>query len=70
MSTLPYSEFEWNSATATNGKSGIGLAETIIKRVTALENVKAFGISAAGNGYITGRLALLGYNVVGVDSSE
>lgn len=70
MSTLPYSEFEWNLADAGNGESGIGLAKTIIKRVTALEGVKRICDLGCGNGYITGRLAALGYEVVGIDASE
>ena len=70
MSTLPYSEFEWNLADAGNGKSGIGLANTIIKRVTALNHVERICDLGCGNGYITGRLAALGYDVVGIDASE
>jgi 2-polyprenyl-3-methyl-5-hydroxy-6-metoxy-1,4-benzoquinol methylase len=70
MSTVPYSEFEWNSDVAGNGESGVGLAETIIKRVTALDNVKSICDLGCGNGYITGRLAALGYDVIGVDASE
>ncbi len=70
MSTLPYSEFEWNSATAADGESGVGLAEAIVKRVTALENLNRICDLGCGNGYITGRLATLGYEVVGVDASE
>jgi 2-polyprenyl-3-methyl-5-hydroxy-6-metoxy-1,4-benzoquinol methylase len=70
MSTLPYSEFEWNSAEAANGESGVGLADAIIKRVTALDNVKSICDLGCGNGYIAGRLAALGYYVVGIDASE
>jgi len=70
MSTVPYSEFEWNSDVAGNGESGVGFAETIIKRVTALDNVKSICDLGCGNGYITGRLAGLGYDVVGIDASE
>jgi 2-polyprenyl-3-methyl-5-hydroxy-6-metoxy-1,4-benzoquinol methylase len=70
MSTLRYSEFRWNSDTAANGESGVGLAETIIRRVTQLENVTRICDLGCGNGYITGRLAALGYYVVGIDASE
>ena len=70
MSTLPYHEFEWNSADAGDGESGVGLAQTIIKRVSALENVKRICDLGCGNGYLSGRLAALGYEVVGVDASE
>jgi 2-polyprenyl-3-methyl-5-hydroxy-6-metoxy-1,4-benzoquinol methylase len=70
MSNLPYSEFEWNATTAPNGGSGVGLAKAIIERVIALENVKSVCDLGCGNGYITGRLAALGYDVVGIDASE
>jgi len=70
MSTLPYSEFEWNTTGAGNGESGVGLAEAIIKRVTALKDVKRICDLGSGNGYITGRLAARGYDVVGIDASE
>lgn len=70
MATLPYSEFQWNTDAAPNGKSGVGLAETIIRRVTALENVRSICDLGCGNGYITGRLGALGYDVVGIDASK
>ncbi len=69
-STVPYCEFQWNSTDAKNGESGIGLAEAIIERVTALENIKRICDLGCGNGYITGRLATLGYDIVGIDASE
>jgi SAM-dependent methyltransferase len=69
MSTRPYSEFEWNAAGAANGESGVGLAEMIIKRIAALENVTRICDLGCGNGYMTGRLAALGYDVVGIDAS-
>ena len=70
MSTVPYSEFEWNTAGAGNGESGIGLAEAVIRRITALQAVKRICDLGCGNGYITGELARLGYDVVGIDASE
>lgn len=70
MATLPYSEFEWNSAGAANGESGAGLAEAIIKRITTLRDVERICDLGCGNGYITGRLAARGYDVVGIDASE
>jgi 2-polyprenyl-3-methyl-5-hydroxy-6-metoxy-1,4-benzoquinol methylase len=71
LTASPYKEFEWNlSGAPANGDAGARLADSIIKRVTALENIKRICDLGCGNGYITGRLALLGYEVVGVDASE
>ena len=70
MSTLSYSEFEWRSSGAADGESGVGLAEALIGRIAELENVKRICDLGCGNGYIAGRLAGLGYEVVGVDASE
>jgi 2-polyprenyl-3-methyl-5-hydroxy-6-metoxy-1,4-benzoquinol methylase len=70
MSTLPYREFEWHTADSGNGESSDGLAEAIITRVTALQDVKRICDLGSGNGYISGRLAALGYEVVGIDASE
>lgn len=70
MSTLPYSEFEWHTADSGNGETSVGLAEAIIKRVTVLPDVTRICDLGSGNGYITGRLAARGYDVVGIDASE
>lgn len=70
MSTLPYSEFKWPTPAAPNGESGVGLAETVVRQVKKLENVRRICDLGCGNGYLTGRLAVLGYEVVGVDASE
>jgi 2-polyprenyl-3-methyl-5-hydroxy-6-metoxy-1,4-benzoquinol methylase len=70
MSTLPYSEFKWNAAGAADGESGVALAEMIIKRITALKKIERICDLGCGNGYISGRLATLGYDVVGIDASE
>ena len=67
---LPYKEFQWVGSQAANGDAGVRLAESIINRVTALKNIKRICDLGCGNGYISGRLALLGYEVVGVDASE
>jgi 2-polyprenyl-3-methyl-5-hydroxy-6-metoxy-1,4-benzoquinol methylase len=69
MSSAPYSEFEWHSAGSTDGESGATLAQSIIKQVTKLENVKSICDLGCGNGYLAGHLAALGYDVVGVDAS-
>jgi SAM-dependent methyltransferase len=70
MTTLPYSEFQWQTSAAANGEFGVRLAEMILSRVKALKNVERICDLGCGNGYISGRLALLGYEVVGVDASE
>jgi 2-polyprenyl-3-methyl-5-hydroxy-6-metoxy-1,4-benzoquinol methylase len=71
MTSLPYKEFQWNATgAAANGTSGVRLAQHIIKRITAMENIQRICDLGCGNGYITGRLASLGYDVVGVDASE
>lgn len=71
MTTVPYKEFKWNATSApANGEAGARLAQSIIKRVTALENIRRICDLGCGNGYITGRLAQLGYEVLGVDASE
>lgn len=70
MATLPYNEFEWNVDGAGGGESGVGLADLFIKQVAALDKVERVCDLACGNGYISGRLAALGYDVVGVDASE
>lgn len=67
---MPYKEFRWVGSQAANGSAGVRLAESIIKRVEALENVNSICDLGCGNGYISGRLALLGYEVVGIDASE
>jgi 2-polyprenyl-3-methyl-5-hydroxy-6-metoxy-1,4-benzoquinol methylase len=70
MSTLPYREFEWNSADSGNGETSDRLAKAVIKRVTDLQDIKRICDLGSGNGYISGRLAALGYEVVGIDASE
>src|SRR6185312_12916921 len=71
MTTLPYQEFEWNTTGApANGEAGARLAQSIIKRIEQLDNVERICDLGCGNGYISGRLAQLGYSVVGVDASE
>lgn len=70
MSEVPYSEFEWKTAEAANGESGVGLAQVFINLVAGLMNVKRVCDLGCGNGYITGKIAALGYEVTGVDASE
>jgi 2-polyprenyl-3-methyl-5-hydroxy-6-metoxy-1,4-benzoquinol methylase len=70
MSTAAYKDFGWGAAGAANGESGIGLTRSFVQLVSNLENVDRICDLGCGNGYLTGRLAALGYEVVGVDASE
>lgn len=70
MSTVPYREFEWHTDAAGDCESGVALAEAFVKRVRGLEDIKRICDLGCGNGYLSGRLAKLGYEVVGVDASE
>lgn len=70
MSAATYKEFEWRGAGAANGESGVGLTKAFLKVVSRLESVERICDLGCGNGYMTGALANLGYEVVGVDASE
>lgn len=69
-SATSYNEFRWTNAAAGNGASGEGLARTFIQLVKNLEGVDSICDLGCGNGYMTGRLAELGYDIVGIDASE
>lgn len=68
--TSNYNEFQWESAVAANGASGTGLANAFIDVVRSLPQVNRVCDLGCGNGYMAGRLALLGYEVTGIDASE
>ncbi len=70
MSTTTYKEFEWDTATAGNGESGIQLTKKFIEIVDGLQEVKRVCDLGCGNGFMSGHLAERGYEVVGVDASE
>jgi len=70
MSAATYKDFEWRGAGAANAESGVGLARAFLKVVSGLEGVERICDLGCGNGYMTGALADLGYEVVGVDASE
>lgn len=70
MSAAPYADFEWKSTDASNGRSGENLARFFISRITKLNGVQTICDLGCGNGYITGRLADLGYDVTGIDGSS
>lgn len=71
MNSVPLpAEFHWSAEHAANGASGEGLAEKIIGIVKRFEDVRTICDLGCGNGYISGRLSTLGYDVTGVDSSK
>jgi 2-polyprenyl-3-methyl-5-hydroxy-6-metoxy-1,4-benzoquinol methylase len=70
LSTTAYTDFGWSGDGAGNGQSGVGLSQCFIKQIAELRNVKRICDLGCGNGYMTGRLAALGYQIVGVDGSE
>jgi 2-polyprenyl-3-methyl-5-hydroxy-6-metoxy-1,4-benzoquinol methylase len=70
MSAAAYKEFDWSTEGAANGESGIGLARYFIELVSKLESADRICDLGCGNGYMTGRLAELGYELVGVDASD
>ena len=69
MAAQPYTEFEWDAATAGNGASGERLTAVFVELVQRLAGVKTICDLGCGNGHITGRLAALGYDVTGIDAS-
>jgi 2-polyprenyl-3-methyl-5-hydroxy-6-metoxy-1,4-benzoquinol methylase len=70
MSAVPYVEFKWTSENPGNGESGAGLTQVFLELVKNLKQVKTICDLGCGNGYITGRLASLGYEVTGIDASN
>lgn len=65
-----YSEFRWGTAGPANGDSGRALALELIRSIMEHGDVQTICDLGCGNGYLAGRLAALGYKVVGVDASE
>jgi len=70
MATTTYREFEWSGPGAGNGESGVQLTNLFLDLVNGLDTVKSICDLGCGNGYMSRRLADLGYDVVGVDASE
>jgi 2-polyprenyl-3-methyl-5-hydroxy-6-metoxy-1,4-benzoquinol methylase len=64
-----YVEFEWHDSDSGNGQVTNELAEVFVRKVSELEGIKRICDLGSGNGYISGRLASLGYDVVGIDGS-
>ena len=69
MAAPAYTEFEWQSERAGNGESGEKLTGVFVELVKKLDGVHSICDLGCGNGHITGRLATLGYKVIGVDAS-
>jgi 2-polyprenyl-3-methyl-5-hydroxy-6-metoxy-1,4-benzoquinol methylase len=65
-----YSEFEWRTAAAANGRHGVALADKVLALVRQQNNVTTICDLGCGNGFTAGRLAQCGYEVTGVDGSE
>jgi 2-polyprenyl-3-methyl-5-hydroxy-6-metoxy-1,4-benzoquinol methylase len=70
LSTAAYKDLGWIGDGAANGESGLGLAQAFIQRAARLENVTRICDLGCGNGFITGRLAALGFDIIGIDASE
>jgi len=69
-SNQAYSEFTWGTDGPANGCSGQGLADSIVELVNRTDGVETICDLGCGNGYITTRLASLGYAMTGVDLSQ
>ena len=55
---------------AFNGRVGIGVANTIIRIITAQAGIRSICDLGCGNGYLAGQLGARGYTVLGVDASD
>jgi SAM-dependent methyltransferase len=70
MSSSEYAEFGWHCVGPGNGRSGVDVANDLLRLVTKLTDIQRLCDLGCGNGYLSGRLAALGYEVTGVDASE
>lgn len=61
---------DFEAVAPCNGRSGELLADAIIGIIASIQGVRTILDIGCGNGYLAGRLAGLGYEVVGVDASE
>ena len=68
MSTSVYTEFNWTTAAAANGRHGIALTQKVIDLVGQQNNVRAICDLGCGNGFTAGRLSERGYEVTAVDA--
>jgi 2-polyprenyl-3-methyl-5-hydroxy-6-metoxy-1,4-benzoquinol methylase len=55
---------------AFNGRVGIGVADAMLKIITAQAGVTSICDLGCGNGYLAGQLGARGYTVLGVDASD
>ena len=67
---VSYTEFDWKSSAPGNGESGKKLADRVILTINGLAPVGTICDLGCGNGYLAGRLAEAGYDVVGIDASS
>jgi len=65
-----YKDYGYESLDPGNGESGRLLADKIISVVQHHTGIKTICDLGCGNGYISSRLAGLGYTVTGVDASQ
>jgi SAM-dependent methyltransferase len=67
---IPYSDYKYSSLEPGNAESGRRLADFLIRLIKGIEGVERICDLGCGNGYIAGRLAGLGYTVIGIDGSQ
>jgi SAM-dependent methyltransferase len=65
-----YSEYKYNSLDPGNAESGRRLADFLIRLIEKMDGVKRICDLGCGNGYLSGRLAAMGYHVTGIDASD
>jgi SAM-dependent methyltransferase len=64
-----YTEFEWLTESAANGKTGEKLAEKLVTLIRSFKDVVTVCDLGCGNGHLAKQLASYGYDVVGIDAS-
>jgi len=64
-----YTEFEWLTEGAANGKTGKKLAEKLVTLIRGFKDVVTICDLGCGNGYLANQLGSHGYDVVGIDAS-
>ena len=64
-----YTEFEWLTGDAANGKTGEKLAEKLVTLIRSFKDVGTICDLGCGNGYLANQLGSHGYDIVGIDAS-
>ena len=64
-----YTEFEWLTEEAANGKTGEKLAEKLVTLIRSFKDVGTICDLGCGNGYLANQLGSHGYDIVGIDAS-